>query len=196
MWNGIFYIDDLPYIWKDKSRYPEEFYPHLLNLMEKFQLTFKVNANTYLMAELLDGKAIELPLKFPRENTLSFRYDYDFLPAGIMTRFIVSNNAGKKVSIWSMVLRMPWWSFLIVLQKNSFQFKSAAAIKGINRNSCFWSDTVLRKLTLCSVKLTSRNLFYVFAVVNVPIYLNTMFCWRQKKEAGKHLCVKNRLKMF
>ena len=90
--NGIFYIDDLPYIWKDKSRYPEEFYPHLLNLMEKFQLTFKVNANTYLMAELLDGKAIELPLKFPRENTLSFRYDYDFLPAGIMTRFIVSMN--------------------------------------------------------------------------------------------------------
>ena len=90
--NGIFYIDDLPYIWKDQSRYPEEFYPHLLNLMEKFQLTFKVNGNTYLMAELLDSKSIELPLKFPHENTLSFRYDYDFLPAGIMTRFIVSIN--------------------------------------------------------------------------------------------------------
>ena len=90
--NGILKYSDLEYIWSDHDRYPSEFYPHLLNLMEKFQLTFRINELTYLVAELLDNKPTELKWQFPRENTLAFRYEYDFLPAGVMTRFIVSIN--------------------------------------------------------------------------------------------------------
>lgn len=88
--NGILYTDDLTKIWSDRERYPDEYYPHLLNLMEKFQLAFKIDDRTYLFAELLENKQIVLDLDFPRENTLAVRYEYDFLPAGVMTRFIVS----------------------------------------------------------------------------------------------------------
>lgn len=88
--NGILYTDDLEKIWSDRERYPAEYYPHLLNLMEKFQLAFKINDRTYLFAELLENKQIVLYWDFPRENTLAVRYEYDFLPAGVMTRFIVS----------------------------------------------------------------------------------------------------------
>lgn len=90
--NGILYFNDLEQIWSDHDRYPAEFYQHLLNLMEKFQLTFRINEITYLVAELLDNKPTELKWEFPRRDTLAFRYDYDFLPAGVMTRFIVSIN--------------------------------------------------------------------------------------------------------
>ena len=88
--NGILYTDDLEKIWSDRERYPDEYYPHLLNLMEKFQLAFKIDDRTYLFAELLENKQIVLDWDFPRENTLAVRYEYDFLPAGVMTRFIVS----------------------------------------------------------------------------------------------------------
>lgn len=88
--NGILYTDDLEKIWSDRERYPAEHYPHLLNLMEKFQLAFKIDDRTYLFAELLENKQIVLDWDFPRENTLAVRYEYDFLPAGVMTRFIVS----------------------------------------------------------------------------------------------------------
>lgn len=88
--NGILYTDDLEKIWSDRERYPAEYHPHLLNLMEKFQLAFKIDDRTYLFAELLENKQIVLDWDFSRENTLAVRYKYDFLPAGVMTRFIVS----------------------------------------------------------------------------------------------------------
>ncbi len=90
--NGILSIEDLPFIWDDRKKYPQKYYPHLLNLMEKFQLAFKINIKTYLIAELLNNQSFDLGWEFNKLNTLSFRYEYDFLPAGIMTRFIVSAN--------------------------------------------------------------------------------------------------------
>ena len=90
--NGILYNDDLSLIWKDTNCYPQERYPYLLNLMKKFQLAFEVSDSVYLVAELLDNKTINLGYDFTHGRTLSFRYEYDFIPAGIMTRFIVSIN--------------------------------------------------------------------------------------------------------
>lgn len=90
--NGILHTDDLPSIWKDTESYPSERYPYLLNLMKKFQIAFEISSTSYLVAELLDTKAIDLGWHFDFGETLSFRYEYDFLPAGIMTRFIVSSN--------------------------------------------------------------------------------------------------------
>jgi hypothetical protein len=92
--NGILYANqDLAKIWSDKKRYPKKYYPHLLSLMEKFQLSFLIPPNTYLIADLLETNAIErADLPFAFGETLSFRYDYGFMPAGIMTRFIVAAN--------------------------------------------------------------------------------------------------------
>lgn len=91
--NGILHPGkDLERIWTDRDRYPPDYYPHLLNLMENFQLTFPIENGDYLVAELLSDKAITLDLPFDHSNTLRFRYDYDFMPAGVMTRFIVAAN--------------------------------------------------------------------------------------------------------
>lgn len=90
--NGLLHLDDLSSIWTDKDRYPQERYPYLLNLMKKFQLAFEISSSVYLVTELLDTKSIILKWDFPYQETLSFRYVYDFLPAGVMTRFIVSIN--------------------------------------------------------------------------------------------------------
>ena len=83
---------DLEQIWTDREKYPRAYYPHLLNLMENFQLTFPIENGDYLVAELLEGQAISLDLPFGFNETLRFRYDYDFMPAGVMTRFIVAAN--------------------------------------------------------------------------------------------------------
>lgn len=90
--NGVLNFNDLPSIWTDRKKYPTAYYPHLLNLMEKFQLAFKIDQNNYLVAELLNNQQINLGWTLDKSNTLSFRYEYDFLPAGIMTRLIVSAN--------------------------------------------------------------------------------------------------------
>ncbi len=90
--NGILHADDLPIIWEDAVCYPPERHIHLLSLMKKFQLIFDISESKYLVAELLDNKTIYLDYSFPREESLAFRYEYDFVPAGVMTRFIVSIN--------------------------------------------------------------------------------------------------------
>jgi hypothetical protein len=91
--NGILYYHDLPKIWKDNEKYPPSTYQYILKLMARFQLSFVVKDNEeFLVAELLENKERKLDLIFNRDKTLNFRYIYDFLPAGIMTRFIVNAN--------------------------------------------------------------------------------------------------------
>ena len=92
--NGILYYSDLPAIWTDTWYYPPRLYPHLLNLMENFQLAFRLddgtnqNSRAMLIAELLSANPIYLP--WTDQDGLKFRYSYDFMPSGIMTRLIVS----------------------------------------------------------------------------------------------------------
>ena len=96
--NGILLPNnDLDSIWTDQERYPREYHQHLLNLMVNFRLSFRIDDNQYLVAELLEDRPITLPLTFEFGETLSFRYNYDFLPAGIMTRFIVSAHEKLEV---------------------------------------------------------------------------------------------------
>lgn len=91
--NGILYVDDLNKIWTNDEMYPKETYPYILKLMENFQLSFVIEPNcTFLIAELLDNSERNMPLEFTGKGNLNFRYKYNFLPAGIMTRFIVKTH--------------------------------------------------------------------------------------------------------
>ncbi len=90
--NGILHADDLSVIWNDTVCYPHDRHIHLISLMKKFQLIFDISDSKYLVAELLDNKTINLDYDFPKDQSLAFRYEYDFIPAGVMTRFIVSIN--------------------------------------------------------------------------------------------------------
>ncbi|MDO9522118.1 MAG: COR domain-containing protein [Methanocorpusculum sp.] len=91
--NGILKISDLPKIWTDENQYPKYMYTFLLKMMESFDLVFHIVDNQYLIAELLEAEPLPSPWEFNSKSTRRFNYYYkDYLPAGIMTRFIVRIN--------------------------------------------------------------------------------------------------------
>jgi hypothetical protein len=76
----------------DKKKYPPEKYPQLLRLIEKFELCFNiVGSEDYILPELLPSQRPSIDMEFYRPATdcnLQLHYSYDFMPAGIITRFI------------------------------------------------------------------------------------------------------------
>jgi len=88
---GRFSLEDLREIW-GRTNYPPEKHPELLQLMIRFELCFPLEGSQeYIAPELLSGE----PPRFAWDgrNNLHFEYHYDFMPAGIMTRFIARNHA-------------------------------------------------------------------------------------------------------
>jgi len=84
---GILLHDELDKIW-DINIYPQDIYPKLLELMNKFELAYVLpDKKSHLVAELLPSTEPEF--EWDDTNSLRFYYCYDFLPAGVMTRFIV-----------------------------------------------------------------------------------------------------------
>lgn len=82
---GRFSFSDLNKLW---SEYPIEYHIHLVELMKKFELCFKLaETNDYIIPELLNSKSIDYSLPF--EEILSVKYQYEFMPKGIITRLIV-----------------------------------------------------------------------------------------------------------
>lgn len=72
-------------IWKD---YPEEKFLSLIELMKKFELVFQIrDSDDYIIPELLQPNKPDFNWIFQRN--LIIEYEYDFMPAGIITRLIV-----------------------------------------------------------------------------------------------------------
>ena len=85
--NGILLHSELGKIW-DTGIYPQNVYPKLLELMNKFELAYELpDKRSHLVAELLPSS--EPVFEWNTTDNLCFYYRYDFLPAGLMTRFIV-----------------------------------------------------------------------------------------------------------
>ena len=84
---GILLHSELGQIW-DSDIYPPDIFPKLLGLMNKFELAFELpDKKSHLVAELLPKTEPEFG--WDETNNLRFYYHYDFLPAGVITRFIV-----------------------------------------------------------------------------------------------------------
>ncbi|WP_440955640.1 leucine-rich repeat domain-containing protein [Methanosarcina sp. Mfa9] len=85
---GLLLHSELDQIW-DKETYPPGIYPQLIELMNKFELAYELpDKKSYLVAELLPKNTPDF--EWDDEENLYFYYCYDsFLPAGIITRFIV-----------------------------------------------------------------------------------------------------------
>ena len=87
---GRFHFNDLHDIWGD-TEYPSEKHVDLLALMEKFELCFNlIDTKEYIIPELLSSERPDY--EWYADNSLRFEYHYEFLPAGIITRFIVRNH--------------------------------------------------------------------------------------------------------
>ncbi|MFV9677635.1 MAG: COR domain-containing protein, partial [Methanosarcinales archaeon] len=84
---GILLHSELDQIW-DSDIYPQDIFSKLLGLMNKFELAFELpDKKSHLVAELLPKTEPEFG--WDETNNLRFYYHYDFLPAGVITRFIV-----------------------------------------------------------------------------------------------------------
>jgi hypothetical protein len=84
---GKFTTTELKQIWQDVEY--RNMQSELLELMLKFKLCYPLpNAkNTYIAPQLLDSNQPEY--SWNERDNLLLRYDYDFMPRGILTRFIV-----------------------------------------------------------------------------------------------------------
>lgn len=88
--DGLLDTNLLPYIWDDSELYPSEIYYILIALMEKFQLSFKVDDSSYLIPELLSNTELSTKFEFSTEKSFVYRISYDFLPSGIVCKLIVN----------------------------------------------------------------------------------------------------------
>ncbi len=85
---GILIHDDLGTIW-NPEKYPESIQAELLKLMERFELSYELPDNiTHLIPELLPST--EPDYDWDSSDNLLFQYRYEFLPAGVIPRFIVN----------------------------------------------------------------------------------------------------------
>ncbi len=104
---GRFTKDKLADIWND-SEYGE-MRDELLQLMMRFKLCYQIpnRPGNYIAPQLLD---IEQPEYNPLENSnnLILRYKYDFMPKGILTRFIV------EIHPWIEQQKLVWRSGVVL----------------------------------------------------------------------------------
>jgi small GTP-binding protein len=103
---GRFRFSDLGNIWPHE-RYPAKTHIELLQLLIKFELCFKLmDSEEYIVPELLSPAKPEFI--WDNSENLQFEYNYDFMPAGILTRFIVRNQTFISGDIY--------WRYGVVLE--------------------------------------------------------------------------------
>ncbi len=84
---GVLLHSELDRIW-DSAEYPPDIHPELLKLMERFELSYELpDRKSHLVAELLPSTSPEF--EWDETDNLRFYYRYDFLPPGVMPRFVV-----------------------------------------------------------------------------------------------------------
>ncbi|MCP9754084.1 GTP-binding protein [Lacihabitans sp. CCS-44] len=81
---GEFHFNELDEILND---YPKDKFPYLIELMKKFELCFELPSNRFLIPELLQPEKSQFQWDY--SDNLKFEYHYDFMPAGILPRYIV-----------------------------------------------------------------------------------------------------------
>jgi internalin A len=96
---GRFSDVDLAEIWQDKQ-YEPSVHRKLLELMMQFELCYlvdKSNPNIYIIPEMLTDSQMD-GTSWNASYDLPLQYQYDFMPRGILTRFIVRMH--KNISLY------------------------------------------------------------------------------------------------
>lgn len=83
--------------------------PYIVTLMKKFELCFEVERGIFLIPELLKPERLEFDWDY--KNNLRFEYHYDFMPAGIMARFIVRTR--------NLVYDKTFWKNGVIIQREN-----------------------------------------------------------------------------
>ena len=112
---GILLHSDLPHIWavdEDGQPYESHLYPIFLRLMERFYLSYQIEADapgdhstSSLIPQLLPYQPPRSLPAWPKsppegQTQVEMMYSFNFLPAGIMSWFIVRTHRFSKNSQW------------------------------------------------------------------------------------------------
>ena len=115
--------------------------PYIVTLMKKFELCFEVEQNVYLIPELLKPEIIEFDWDY--KNNLRFEYHYDFMPAGIMARFIVRTR--------NLIYDKTFWKNGVIIQRENTRalittdLYSRKLLIWINGNNASFLLEIIRK---------------------------------------------------
>ncbi|MEK7395523.1 MAG: COR domain-containing protein, partial [Candidatus Poribacteria bacterium] len=106
--DGELFLDDLLNI-LDQKDYPPEKHNFILELMRKFELSFRFpeSEDHYLVTDLLDRQQPAEADDFKPEECLNFQYHYPVIPQGILPRFIVRSHVLS-------TNRPRWWTGVIL----------------------------------------------------------------------------------
>lgn len=141
--SGKFSIYDLEEIWKE-DQYSEK-RPELLQLMLSYGICFEIeNTQTYIAPQLLSNDPVDYQ-SIERKNSLHFEYVYEFMPAGILSRFIVK--------VHPFIEGENYWKFGVIL---NFDDTRAEVIE----------DYLSRKIT---IKIEGENKKELLTIIRMQI---------------------------
>jgi internalin A len=104
---GKFHFSDLNEFWSD---YSVENFIYLVELMKKFELCFQLaDTDIYIIPELVS--AIAPKFEWDYSENIILKFGYDFMPKGIITRFIVRNH--------DIIDNNIFWKNGIILKRNN-----------------------------------------------------------------------------
>ncbi|TBR61310.1 GTPase, partial [Westiellopsis prolifica IICB1] len=103
---GCFTQENLADIWKDDEY--ANMRDELLQLMMRFKLCYPIpnHPHNYIAPQLLDIN--QLDYNWDKNNNLILRYEYEFMPKGIITRFIVETHP------WIEQQKLVWRSGVVL----------------------------------------------------------------------------------
>ena len=161
---GNFHFNQLRFIWSD---YPEDRHLHLVELMKKFELCFQIpDTQEYIVPELLQPSAPKFDWKY--EKNLRFEYHYDFMPSGIITRFIVINH--------HLIYEGFYWKNGAIFKREDSKGKVTKALvisDQFNRKIQIWIDGLDKKETLSILR---EKIDYIHKTLNYPTVREMVKC--------------------
>ncbi|HKS08284.1 MAG TPA: COR domain-containing protein [Pyrinomonadaceae bacterium] len=155
---GSFTYDQLEKFWE---AYPRERRVHLLELMKKFEICFQIpETDKYVVPELLSAK--RPTFQWDDKDSLHFVYKYEFMPVGVITRFIVRTHDMNRGIYWKngVVLKRDNTAALVVSEPLSRRIK--IQIAGEDKRSLL---AVIR-----------REIDYIHKTLNNPAVAATLPC--------------------
>jgi len=131
---GRFNRSNLSRYW-DATIYPTDKHPQLLRLMEKFELCFNiVGTDDYILPELLPSQRPAIDMEVYRSmGNLHLHYSYDFMPAGIITRFISRlHYLIRENHYWNNGVELEFSSSSALVVSDSAQKRIRVSVYGAN----------------------------------------------------------------
>ena len=129
---GKFNYADLSNYWKP-PKYPKDKYNILLRLMEKFELCFKIaDKDEYILPELLPAERTDIDFTpFRSSQNLKLHYSYEFMPAGIITRFISRvHYLIHEDHYWKNGVELSFYESSALVESDSIQKRIRISVSG------------------------------------------------------------------